>query len=322
MGRPMENQGFTSVQREFLRCLRQQGKSINTIKNYRTDILCFNRYLRDNLSGLELEHFNGQRAQEYGQYITQRYNSDNSRRRRIQSLRIFFDFLVNKKIYGENPVRKISPSPKFVDIPRPTPFPDVQKLWNHLIQNGRRGGPMEQLTAARNQVLFMLIYSSGLKVSDLARLKSHHIHNIAGQPQVVVTPPRPPPYNVSIHPAFDTIYRNYRELLAQCKSRSGVEFDHLFFSGNPFKILRGGLSPRGLEGIFEELRKNLLIQVTAKSLRQAAIFNWLGQNHSENQIKQWLGVAPSYSLRPYRERIGQHPYNDDFFHYTLEKTLH
>ena len=318
----MENHNLTPLQKEFIQQLRDQGKSGNTIKNYRTDIQCFNYYLERKYFNLELRDFNWPRAQEYGKYIAQKYRSDNSRRRRIQALRIFFDFLVNKKVYQENPIRKLSPSPKFLDIPRPTPFPDVQKLWNHLIQWGDKNGRMEQLTGVRNQVLFMLIYTSGLKVSDVARLQTRHIDNTPEQPRVMVTSLKRDPYSVPIHPMFNHVFHRYQMLLSRGKDDSGINFTNLFFSGNPFKILRGGLSSRGLEGIFEEFRNSLNIQVTPKSLRQAAIFNWLGKNHSDGLIKEWLGVAPSYSLKRYRECLNQHPYNDDFFHYTVKKNLH
>ena len=196
----MENQNFTLYQKEFLQSLKAQGKSGNTIKNYRTDIQCFNHYLESRYSDLELKDFSWRKTQEYGKYITQKYRSDNSRRRRIQALRLFFDFLVDKKVYRENPIRKLSPGPKFLDIPRPTPFPDVQKLWNYLIQWGDKDGLMRQLTGVRNQVLFMLIYNSGLKVSDIARLKTKHIDNTLGEPRVMVISLKRDPYSVPHSP--------------------------------------------------------------------------------------------------------------------------
>ena len=106
-------------QQEFFRHLEESGRSLNTLKNYRTDIDCFNRYLLERQNSLDMLDFNSQKVLEYGEYICQKYGSNNSRRRRVQALRIFFDFLVQKKLYRENPVRKLPTEPKFLDIPGP-----------------------------------------------------------------------------------------------------------------------------------------------------------------------------------------------------------
>ena len=313
---------LSELEREFFNHLKTSGKSANTLKNYRTDIECFNRYLSERQDPLDIGDFNFKKVQEYGDYISKRYNSDNSRRRRVQALRIFFDFLVDKKIYRENPVRKLPVGPKFLDIPRPTPLPDIQKLWNYLIRYGKKDNLMEQLTGVRNQVVFVLIYSSALKVSDFSQLKVDHIDSTPGAPRVMVIPRKRDPYSIPVDPIFNEIFYRYRQLLSEGKAFGGLEFPELLFNANPFRILRGGLSPRGLELIFEGFRNVLHIKITPKSLRQAAIFNWLGKNHSDGLIKEWLGVAPSYSLKLYRSHMNAYPYNNDFFHHRVEDALH
>jgi site-specific recombinase XerD len=47
-----------SVQKDFFDELRGQGKSANTLKNYRTDLECFNKYLREKQGSLMLDNFN------------------------------------------------------------------------------------------------------------------------------------------------------------------------------------------------------------------------------------------------------------------------
>ena len=71
--------------------------------------------------------------------------------------------------------------------------------------------------------------------------------------------------------------------------------------------MAGGLSPRGTELFFEDLRKDVKSDMTAKSLRQSCIFKWLNQNINHTTIKEWLGVAPSYSLELYLEELKQNP---------------
>jgi hypothetical protein len=86
-----------------------------------------------------------------------------------------------------------------------------------------------------------------------------------------------------------------------------LDIDELLFNANPYKILSGGLSPRGTELFFEDLRKELKTDMTAKSLRQACVFKWLNMNIPHTTMKEWLGVTPSYSLELYLEELKKDP---------------
>ena len=57
-----------------------------------------------------------------------------------------------------------------------------------------------------------------------------------------------------------------------------IEFNNFLFNANPYKILSGSLSARGIEIIFKEYSKKLKIEMTAKKLRQSCIFKWISKN--------------------------------------------
>lgn len=299
-------------QQEFFDQLRNSGKSINTLKNYKTDIDCFNKFLIETKAPLDLNEFNDVRVSAYGSFLQNKYSSDNSRRRRLQALRLFFDFLVGKGLYSENPIRKLPSSPKFLDIPRPTSYSEVQILWDRLCVDANDPNLIKKVIGIRNQIIFLLVYTSGLKVSDLSGLKIDHIESNPHSPRVLVTPRKRDPYSVPIHSLFYLIYKDYLVRLEEAKNYSSVTFDNLLFNANPFKILKGGLSPRGLELIFEDFRNRMNITVTPKSLRQACIFHWLCKKYNDGLIKDWMGVAPSYSLKLYKKHLPNHLYGDEF----------
>ena len=126
---------LTPLTNDFIAHLQKQGKTQNTLKNYRTDLDCYKNYLevnqnRNHVINPELSH-----VLDYGKFLQLKYNSDNSRRRRVQTLRLFFDFLLIKGLVKENPVRKIPSSPKFVDVPKPITFNEVLKWWRLLKLN-------------------------------------------------------------------------------------------------------------------------------------------------------------------------------------------
>lgn len=304
-------EGLWALEALFFKKLEAAGKSRNTLKNYRTDLECFNQFLTQTQKKMDISHFGQEEILEYGNYLQKRYTSDNSRRRRVQALRIFFDFLVEQGHFNSNPVRKIPTSPKFLDIPRPTPMNDVVTLWAHLLEEIKSHRPMEKLLAYRNMVTLVLIYGGGLKVSDLTNLKLAHVTQ-SHPPRIMVVPDRRDPYTVELPEVFNPVLSEYLQLLEQMKAHSNIQFDHLLFNANPYRILAGGLSARGLEIIFEEFRKKLSITLTPKSLRQACIFKWLHQKRPDALIKEWMGVAPSYGLKLYKEHAQTHLYNEDF----------
>lgn len=302
------------LQDQFFTDLKGKGRSPNTLKNYRTDLDCFNNYLKNVAKNerLDISGFSIPEIKEYGAFLEKKYNSDNSRRRRVQALRMFFDFLVEEKVFPSNPVRKIPTSPKFLDIPRPTPFVDVKTLWQYLLEESVSKQPMVRLIAKRNMVTLTLIYGAGLKVSDLSNLNINQVYLDKESPRVLINPPKRDPYTVPLPKVFVDVYKDYTDSLSRMKKESNVEFDSVLFNANPYRILAGGLSSRGIEIIFEDFRKKLMIECTAKSLRQACIFKWLKQKHKDSQIKEWLGLAPSYNLKMYKDHLSNHAHDEDF----------
>lgn len=310
---PTSGQLF-ELQQEFYSNLRAQGKSVNTLKNYKTDLDCFNYYLLSEYKDVSVKNFDQTLVSHYGQFLEKKYSSDNSRRRRVQALRIFFDFLLGKGLVESNPVRKLPTSPKFLDIPRPTPFIDVRTLWSFLVQESHNTDKIQELLAKRNQIIFLLIFGAGLKVSDLSSLQISDVIPADSANEfmrVKINHPKRDAYTVPLPKIFGKVYADYLEILEEMKRKSQITFDNLLFYANPYRIISGGLSSRGIEIIFEDYRHRLLITLTPKSLRQSCIFKWIQQEKNVSLIKEWLGLAPSYDLKLYLEHASQFLYNED-----------
>jgi site-specific recombinase XerD len=303
------------LESEFLDQLASCGKSSYTLKNYKTDLVRFNLFLKKESNRFNIDDFGISHIEQYDIYLRNLYSSNNSRRRKIQTLRIFFDFLVNRGLFLNNPVRKLPASPKFLDIPRPTPFSDIKTLWEYLIKEENMTGALPKLISLRNQILLLLIFGPALKVSDIKNLKECDIilsDSKENPSRVMINKDKRDPYTVPLPLIFNEIFKDYIKKLKKQKEVDHLHFDELLFNANPYRILSGGLTARGQEIIFEDFRKKLLLKITPKSLRQAAIFKWLRYGHKESQIKEWLGVVPSYSLRSYKDHLKDHLYNDEF----------
>jgi site-specific recombinase XerD len=294
-------------QHEFLKQLERQGKSFNTVKNYKADLQCFNTFLIDKQQHLKIKTFTTTQVNEYSHYLDNKYDSSNSVRRRVQALRLFFDFLLHQNLFPENPLKKMAVSPKVLDNPDPTPFPDVIKTYKLLKKRVSETQGLQELVAARNIVIFHLIYGAGLKVSDLAKLHFNGILKDKQHYRVLVDHPKRDPYSIPLPEVFNKDFQFYRQKLEEYLTAEGREIEELLFNANPYKILSGGLSPRGTELFFEELRRELKSDITAKSLRQSCIFKWLNMSIPHVTMKEWLGVTPTYSLELYLEELKKDP---------------
>lgn len=303
----MNEWNLIDKQSEFLQRLKTQGKSFNTVKNYKADLQCFNNFLIDKQQSLKIKTFSTTQVVEYSQYLDQKYGSPNSVRRRVQALRLFFDYLLGEDLFPENPLKKMAVSPKVLDNPEPTAFPEVIKTYKFLKNKLSQSEGLQELVTARNIVIFHLIYGAGLKVSDLAKLSFNGILKDKNNFRVLVEHPKRDPYSVPLPEIFNEDFIFYRKRLEEHLSSEGREIEELLFNANPYKILSGGLSPRGTELFFEELRRELKTEITAKSLRQSCIFKWLNMSVNHSTIKEWLGVTPTYSLELYLEELNKDP---------------
>lgn len=289
---------LVKTQQQFLRNLELSGKSFNTVKNYRADLQVFNKFLAQHKRPMTLKTFTITQVQEYAGHLEKLYGSSNSIRRRVQALRLFFDFLVREYQFPDNPIKLVPVAPKVLDAPSPVPFKDIIKLQNWLLERRDSSQGLERLIAFRNLIVVALIYETGVKVSDLARLELSDILPDKKTLRVLVRPPKRDPYSIPTGPAFKELWKSYKtELEALWPGPGDVKF--VLFNANPHRILSGSLSPRGTELFFEDVRKHLKIDITARNLRQACVFRWMGQATSEGQIREWLGVAPDYDISLY-----------------------
>jgi len=292
---------------EFLKLLEGQGKSFNTIKNYKADLQCFNTFLIHKQENLKIRTFTTTQVREYSHYLDTKYGSPNSVRRRVQALRLFFDFLLGQNLFPDNPIKQMAVSPKVLDFPKPTPLEEVIKTYEFVKKKRSETEGLTHLVASRNVIIFHLIYGAGLKVSDMASLSLSSVQKDHRQYRVLVEHPKRDPYSVPLPELFNNDFSNYKKTYSEYLQREDLEIHELLFNANPYRILSGGLSPRGTELFFEDLRREIKSEMTAKSLRQACIFKWLNQKVNHATIKEWLGVTPGYSLDLYLQELEKNP---------------
>lgn len=143
---------------EFINSLKSYGYSTHTIRNYSIDLNQFITFLRkrgkdiENTTHTDIRDFIGKGLKEG--------NSKTSMARKLSSIRSFFDFLVEKRVLEQSPSEVIS-TPK---LERKLPSFLSEKEVTNLL------GESENLAGKRNICIIELLYSSGLRVSELVSL--------------------------------------------------------------------------------------------------------------------------------------------------------
>lgn len=169
----------------FLKHLQTQNKSVHTLKNYQRDLHDFlGFYLADDLASDASELADNKAAmdealqaqiirftdwglidaQALKAFLAYRVEQGISARtlaRQLSALRSFYDFLIEKNVVHKNPAKGVK-APK-----QPQPLPksvDVDWMQRLLEQ------PLKTWQDIRDQAIFELLYSAGLRVSECAEL--------------------------------------------------------------------------------------------------------------------------------------------------------
>ena len=106
--------------------------------------------------------------------------------RKLMSLRRFFDFLLERQVVAANPARTVRPPRQGKHLPARL---SVDEAF-HLVQGpardqGKALEPAQQAAALRDLAMLELLYSSGLRVSELTGLDTGHLRLDLGLVRVV-----------------------------------------------------------------------------------------------------------------------------------------
>lgn len=154
-------------------CKIKKQLNAHTLKAYSIDMNQFSTYLKtkDYLINKEI-------LSTYIELLHKKYYKPKTVKRKIATLCAFFNYLVFNEIIENNPMNKINvkfKEPKI--LPRTVNTNDLKRLFNQLyidLETGKTEYQIKQ--AARNAALFELLFSTGIRVSELCNLKTENIN--------------------------------------------------------------------------------------------------------------------------------------------------
>ncbi|MBI4690079.1 MAG: tyrosine recombinase XerC [Nitrospirae bacterium] len=149
---------------KFLRYLEvEKGASPHTLRAYREDLDIFFDYIKLKASAIELNDIRG--------FVADQINAGHKKTtvsRRLATIRSFLKFLYREGYIKNNPARLV-PTPK---LPKTLPkFLSVDDVFSLVEQPGGTG-----FFPTRDKAILELLYSSGLRVSELTGLDADDIN--------------------------------------------------------------------------------------------------------------------------------------------------
>ncbi len=268
----------------------QRRQSPHTVANYRRDLAKLSALAGETpITSLQVHHIRRFVAQLHGGGLSGR-----SLARLLSAWRGFFGWLGRRGDIAANPCDGIRPpkSPKY--LPNALPVDETMRL---LETDGETGDPVLTL---RDQAIFELFYSSGLRLAELASLDCDALDMAVHQGEIRVLGKRS---KARIIP----VGAKAREALAAW----AAERSTLAQSGEPalFVSRRGQrLSPRSIE---DRLKRRALVQglpvhVHPHMLRHSFASHVLQSSGDLRAVQEMLGHASIASTQVYTHLDFQH----------------
>lgn len=160
-----------SIIEDFLTYLSvERGRSRNTILSYERDLKRFLSFLAGD-GGKDVSGFSrGDIAGFINHLRDQNYNTS-SISRMLSTIRTFCKYLITEGIRVDDPAENLHNPHGWERLPKALTIGEVEKLLNSIRENG---------LALRDLCMLELMYSSGLRVSELVHLRVEDINLEAG----------------------------------------------------------------------------------------------------------------------------------------------
>lgn len=265
--------------------LNSKNLSNNTISSYIYDINSFREYLDEDY-GLELTMTRKAQILTYLVNLQKHGKSSSTISRTISALKNFFEFLKKEKLIEDNPAISIHSPKQIKKTPAILSEDEINLLMKQPDANSFKG--------SRDSAILELLYSSGIKVTELINIKikdtnlNSGIINIKGAKERIV------PLSQYANNAICIYLNNFRNI--RCKEEN--EFLFVNISGEP-------ISRQGIWKIlkFYEGKMNLSKELSPQILRNSFAVHLLSHGADLGTIQELMGLNSFASAQNYLNSV-------------------
>ncbi len=281
-----------SIQRWLDFLLVERGLSKNTLAAYRRDLTSLAAAICQESIRFP-QDVSQQQIQQYLRGLSEGGASPSSQRRRISAIRGFFRFMVLEGLLEENPAELLV----FPRQPKRLPATLTTEEIDRLIDSTDIDNPDHAL---RDRAILQLLYSSGMRVSELCGLRPRDLQMEGKYPLVRCHGKGDKVRLIPIGDRAALAIENYRE---QLESEAPALLDRLFLSatGRP-------LNRRSVYSLLERASKvaGIARRVYPHLLRHSFATHILEANTRarEQQIRKGSGEVPADALPHLQNLLG------------------
>lgn len=248
----------------------EKGLSANTLEAYRGDLHKFNAYLDNN--GKNLSNFRRSDIVSFIAYLRDAGNQTSTLARNIASLRGLCKFLLMEGLISEDPIENLTAPKGWKRVPKILGVQDISLLLKK---------PQGRKFSLRDKAILELMYSSGLRASEVVNMKTGDINFEAGfiTIQGKGSKERVIPVNET---ALKTLKRYIEELRPVILNKKTSR--HLF-------IRKGGkpMTRQRLWQLIKTYSKDLSIKISPHTLRHCFASHLLDGGADLRALQKMLG---------------------------------
>jgi len=251
--------------------LYQRNLSENTIDSYIYDVESFRNYLCEDYE-LELNETKKAHILTYLVTLQKNGKSSSTLSRTISALKNFFDFLKNEKLIKDNPAVSIHSPKQIKKKPSILTEEEVAQLMLLPDKNTFKG--------IRDLAMLELMYSSGIKVSELISIKLSQINLSAGIISIEGEKERIIPLSKYAISAIENYLNNFRD-----KNTDENDFLFINITGEP-------LTRQGIWKSLKSYKKkmNLNKELSPQILRNSFAVHMLSHGADLGTIQELMGL--------------------------------
>ncbi len=265
---------------KFLDYLKyEKNYSFNTISSYEKDLKIYNSYIKDVTKASYSE------VRNYLSFLHDREYTNKTIARNISCLKSFYKYLVRENIIKENPLKLISTPKVAKKLPNYMNYNELETLLNI---------PTNDILGIRNRLILEMLYSTGIRVSELVNIKIMDIDTYNNCIKIL---------GKGNKERIVFFGKTCKELLNKYLSIRTSDIDYLFLNKN-----YGKLSDRGVRLIVENIVKKSFIKsnISPHTFRHTFATHLLNEGADLKIVQELLGHSDISTTGIYTHVSNEH----------------
>ena len=265
--------------------LNSKNLSANTVSSYIYDINSFSEYLSEGY-GLDLNNTRKAQILTYLVNLQKQGKSSSTISRTISALKNFFEFMKREKLIEDNPAISIHSPKQIKKIPAVLSEEEVNMLMKQP--------EVATFKGSRDSAILELLYSSGIKVTELISIKIRNVNLNAGIINIEGVKERIVPLSQYANNAISDYIINFR--VKRCKEDN--EFLFVNILGDP-------ISRQGIWKILKlyEKQMNLSKELSPQILRNSFAVHLLSHGADLGTVQELMGLTSFAAAQNYLNSV-------------------